>query len=80
MFYALPRELAEKRPMYLELSWNIVKLMESEKHMRLIREDAFLELIWDCYARAIWQAIQVPNGKGGYKEIPGDWQNYPVDI
>lgn len=76
MFYALPRVLVEKRPAYLELPRNIVKLMESEKYMKLIEEDAFLELVWDCYAWAIWQAIQVPDGKGGYKEVPGSWQNY----
>ena len=80
MFYALPRELVEKRPVYLELPRNIVKLMESEKHMKLIKDDAFLELVWDCYAWAIWQALKVPNGKGGYKDIPGNWQNYSGDF
>ena len=80
MFYALPRELVEKRPVYLELPRNIVKLMESEKYMKLIKDDAFLELIWDCYAWAIWQALKVPDGKGGDKEIPGNWQNYSGDF
>ena len=80
MFYALPRELVEKRPAYLELPRNIVKLMESEKFMKLIEEDAFLELVWDCYAWAIWQALKVPDGKGGYKEVPGNWQNYSGDF
>lgn len=76
MFYAMPKELVEKRPVYLELPRNIVKLMESEKYMNLIKDDAFLELVWDCYAWAIWQALKVPDGKGGYKDIPGSWQNY----
>ena len=80
MFYALPRELVEKRPAYLELPRNITQLLTSEKHMKLIGEDAFLELVWDCYAWAIWQAIQVPDGKGGYKEVPGSWQNYSGDF
>jgi hypothetical protein len=80
MFYALPRELVEKRSEYLDLPRNIVKLMKSEKHMNLIQEDAFLELVWDCYAWGIWQAIKVPDDKGGYKEIPGDWQNYSGDF
>ena len=80
MFYAMPRELVEKRPVYLELPRNIVKLMESEKHMKLIKDDAFLELVWDSYAWAIWQALKVPNGKGGYKDIPGNWQNYSGDF
>ena len=80
MFYALPQELVEKRPAYLELPRNITQLLASEKHMKLIGEDAFLELVWDCYAWAIWQAIQVPDGKGGYKEVPGNWQNYSGDF
>ena len=80
MFYALPRELVEKRPAYLELPRNITQLLASEKHMKLIGEDAFLELVWDCYAWAIWQAIQVPDGKGGYKDVPGSWQNYSGDF
>ncbi len=50
MFYALPQELVEKRPAYLELPRNITQLLASEKHMKLIGEDAFLELVWDCYA------------------------------
>lgn len=80
MFYALPRELVQKRPAYLELPRNISQLLASEKHMKLVKEDAFLELVWDCYAWGIWQAIKVPDGKGGYKEIPGDWQHYSGDF
>jgi len=72
MFYALPRELVEKRPAYLELPRNITLLLASEKHMKLIGEDAFLELVWDCYAWAIWQAIQVSDGKGGYVPLNGN--------
>lgn len=45
MFYALPRELVEKRPAYLELPRNITLLLASEKHMKLIGEDTFLELV-----------------------------------
>ncbi|MBR1585981.1 MAG: hypothetical protein IJ662_10605 [Clostridia bacterium] len=80
MFYALPKELIAKRPAYMELPRNIVKLIESEKYRKLIEKDAFLELVWDSYAWSIWQAIQVPDGKGGYKEVPGDWQNYSGDF
>lgn len=80
MFYALPQELVSKRPEYLELPRHIVKLMNSEKHMNLIKKDTFLELVWDCYAWGIWQALKVPDGEGGYKEIPGDWKNYSGDF
>ena len=45
MYYALPRELVEKRPAYLELPRNITQLLASEKHMKLIGEEAFLELV-----------------------------------
>ncbi len=80
MFYALPKELVSKRPEYLELPRHIVRLINSEKQTNLINQDAFLEMVWDCYAWAIWQALKVPDGKGGYKEIPGDWQNYSGDF
>ena len=35
----------------------------------------FLELVWDCCAWTAWQAFVVP-GKNGYREIPGNWQDY----
>lgn len=42
MFYALPKELVSKRPVYLDLPRHIVKLMDSEEYMNLIKQDAFL--------------------------------------
>lgn len=80
MFYALPRELVGKRPAYLELPRHITKVVESEKYMNLINQDVFLEMVWDSYAWGIWQALKVPKGRGGYKEIPGDWKNYSGDF
>ena len=50
MFYALPRELVEKRPAYLELPRNINRLFDDEKYLNMIEDDAFLELVWDCWA------------------------------
>lgn len=80
LFYALPKELVEKRPAYLELPRNIHKLLNSKEHCKLIQSDAFLELVWDCYAWAAWQFFQVP-GKGVAKrDIPGDWSNYSGDF
>lgn len=80
LFYALPEELVEKRPAYLELPRNIHQLLHSEEHRKLIESEAFLELVWDCYAWAAWQFFQVP-GKGGVKhDIPGNWSNYSGDF
>ena len=41
MFYALPRELVEKRPEYLELPRNIRRLLDSEKHHKMLKNDSF---------------------------------------
>lgn len=67
LFYALPKELVEKRPAYLELPRNIQQLLHSEEHRKLIESEAFLELVWDCYAWSAWQFFQVP-GKGPVRE------------
>lgn len=80
LFYALPKELVEKRPAYLELPRNIHQLLHSEEYRKLIESETFLELVWDCYAWAAWQFFQVP-GKGGVKhDIPGNWSNYSGDF
>ena len=80
LFYALPKELVEKRPAYLELPRNIHQLLHSEEYRKLIESEAFLELVWDCYAWAAWQFFQMP-GKGGVKhDIPGNWSNYSGDF
>lgn len=80
LFYALPKELVEKRPAYLEIPRNIHKLLQSEKHMQLVQSDAFLELVWDCYAWSVWQFFQVPGKDGIRRDIPGDWSNYSGDF
>ena len=53
LFYALPRELVEKRPAYLSLPRNINALLASDEAKALIENDLFLELVWDCYAWAV---------------------------
>lgn len=80
LFYALPKELVEKRPEYLELPRNIHQLLQSEEHKKLIKSDTFLELVWDCYAWAAWQYFQVPGKDGTYRDIPGDWSHYSGDF
>ena len=80
MFYALPRELVEKRPAYLEMPRNIRRVLGSEKYRAMLQSDSFLELVWDCYAWAVWQFFQIPHKDGTYHDIPGDWQNYSGDF
>ena len=80
MFYALPRELVEKRPAYLDLPRNIRQVLESEQYRAMIQDDSFLELVWDCYAWSVWQFFQVPKKDGTFQDIPGDWQNYSGDF
>ena len=76
LFYGLPKEVVEKRPAYLNIPRNIRRLLEDEKYGAMIEEEQFLEMIWDGYAWAVWQGLKVPNDKGEYVDIPGDWQDY----
>lgn len=71
MFYALPKELVEKRSVYLGTPRNIHQLLDSPEYMALIESDAFLEMVWDCYAWAVWQSIKIPKKDGTYQPIPG---------
>ena len=80
LFYALPRELVEKRPAYLSLPRNINALLASDEAMALIENDLFLELVWDCYAWAVWQFFRIPLKDGSYRDIPGDWSDYSGDF
>ena len=76
LFYALPKHLVRQRAAYLELPRNTKKLLASQKYIGMVRDDAFLELVMDCYAWAIWQFLKVPGRDGEYKSIPGSWENY----
>ena len=80
LFYALPRELVEKRPAYLTLPRNIIRLLSDENARKLIEDDAFLELVWDSYAWSAWQFFQIPHKDGTHRDIPGEWSNYSGDF
>ncbi len=80
LFYALPIELVQKRPEYLNLPRNIHQVLQSEKCRAMIESDTFLELVWDCYAWASWQFFQIPLRDGSYRDIPGDWSHYSGDF
>ena len=80
LFYALPKELVEKRAEYLELPRNIHQVLQSEKYTAMIQTDSFLELVWDCYAWSAWQFFQIPHQDGTHHDIPGDWSHYSGDF
>ena len=46
----------------------------------MIKDDSFLELVWDCYAWSAWQFFKVPHKDGTYHDIPGDWSHYSGDF
>lgn len=71
MFYLLPREFVEKRPAYLDLPRRVDEIVNSQHFTNMVNTDVFDELVWDCYNYVVWQAIEVPDGKDGYKNIPG---------
>lgn len=47
LFYALPKELVSKRKDYLEIPRNPHDVLYTDKYDKLIKNDAFLELVWD---------------------------------
>lgn len=79
LFYALPKELVSKRKQYLEIPRCPYDVLRTDKYDDLIKDDAFLELVWDCYAWSVWQFIQVPRSDG-YGDIPGKWTSYSGDF
>ena len=79
LFYALPKELVSKRNQYLEIPRSPYDVLRTDKYDNLINDDAFLELVWDCYAWSVWQFIQVPRSNG-YGDIPGKWTSYSGDF
>ncbi|MEE1139536.1 MAG: hypothetical protein U0M02_13755, partial [Acutalibacteraceae bacterium] len=68
LFYALPKELVSKRKQYLEIPRSPYDVLRTDKYDNLIKDDAFLELVWDCYAWSVWQFIQV-HLSNGYGDI-----------
>ena len=60
LFYAMPRELVGKVQTYLDFPRCPYEVLRTDKYDRLINDDMFLELIWDCTAWAVWQYIEVP--------------------
>ena len=69
MFYALPKELVAKRSAYLDMPRNIRRVLDNEQYRAMLKSDSFLELVWDCYAWAVWQSFQIPHKDGTYHDI-----------
>jgi hypothetical protein len=80
LFFALPEELVAKRPAYLEIPRHMKLLMKDQKCVNMVLDGSFLETVMDLYSWSVWQYIQVPDKKGGYKDIPGGWHNYSADF
>ena len=49
---------------------NMKKLLADRKYYDMVRDDAFLELVMDCYAWMIWQFLRVPGKDGSTKASP----------
>ena len=60
----------EKSPAYLELPRDIIYVLDNEKYLDMIEDDALLELVWDCWAWSVWQFFKVPHKGGTYQLIP----------
>lgn len=50
LFYSLPQEFVSKRPVYLNLPRCPYEVLRTDKYDSLIKDDTFLELVWDCVA------------------------------
>lgn len=81
LFYSLPQEFVSKRPVYLNLPRCPYEVLRTDKYDSLIKDDTFLELVWDCVAWSAWQYFEIPYQNGsGYREIPGSPAQYSGDF
>lgn len=79
-FYLLPYEIVKLKPKYLEIPRNIHDVLLSEKYLKMVMDDAFVEFVWDSYAWAAWLFMRVPGKDGEYRWIPGHWNQYSADF
>ena len=81
LFYSLPQEFVSKRPVYLNFPRCPYEVLRTDKYDSLIKDDTFLELVWDCVAWSAWQYFEIPYQNGsGYREIPGSAAQYSGDF
>jgi hypothetical protein len=76
LFYSIPREQVALDKELLLIPRNMKLMLKDPEHAELVVEDRFLLLVMDVYSSAIWRFLKVPDGKDGYKPIPGTWNMY----
>ena len=76
MFYLLPKEYVQKRSVYLSLPRCPYAIWNTHQYDELVNSDAFLEMIWDSYAWAIWNCFLVPDKTGKRKWMPTNINYY----
>ena len=76
MFYLLPKEYVQKRSVYLSLPCCPYAIWNTNQYDELVNSDAFLEMIWDSYAWAIWKCFLVPDKNGKRKWMPTNINYY----
>ncbi|MFR4386489.1 MAG: hypothetical protein ACLT31_10675 [Lachnospiraceae bacterium] len=72
LFYSLPQEFVSKRPVYLNFPRCPYEVLRTDKYDSLIKDDTFLELVWDCVAWSAWQYFEIPYQKvvtGKYRAV-----------
>ena len=76
LFYALPKELAEKYPDALKIPRSPYEVLYEGSYGAVAKSDMLKILVWDCYFWAAWQFFKVKDRKGNYREIPGSRSHY----
>ena len=76
LFYALPKELAEKYPDALKIPRSPYEVLYKGSYGAVAKSDMVKMLVWDCYSWAAWQFFKVKDRKGNYREIPGSRSHY----
>ena len=76
LFYALPKELAEKYPDALKIPRSPYEVLYEGSYGAVVKSDMLKMLVWDCYSWAAWQFFKVKDRHGNYREIPGSRSHY----
>ena len=76
LFYALPRELAEKYPESRKIPRSPYEVLREGSYGAVAKSRMLRMLVWDCYSWAAWQFFKVKDRHGNYREIPGSRAHY----
>ena len=76
LFYALPKELAEKYSDALKIPRCPYEVLREGVCAGIVKGEMMKMLVWDCYSWAAWQFFKVKDRKGNYREIPGSRSHY----